>query len=114
MSFRLLKNFLIVKRYWHLDLIPNFIYDSSLIIAFFTVDHHAVEIRVSDMFARANALDLITYVYARSISVAEQHAAVLQRQKRLVLFVSDFYYNVLSSFYINVHPMKSNSKYSLF
>ncbi|CAG9538470.1 unnamed protein product [Cercopithifilaria johnstoni] len=45
-------------------------------------DHHALEIRVTDMFARANALDLITYIYVRSISVAEQHAAMLRRHKR--------------------------------
>ncbi|VBB30267.1 unnamed protein product [Acanthocheilonema viteae] len=45
-------------------------------------DNRAPEIRVTDMFARANALDLITYVYVRSISVAEQHAAMLRRQKR--------------------------------
>ncbi|VDK86235.1 unnamed protein product [Litomosoides sigmodontis] len=40
------------------------------------------EIRVTDMFARADALDLITYVYVRSISVAEQHAAMLRRQRK--------------------------------
>ncbi|EJD74748.1 dopey domain-containing protein [Loa loa] len=46
------------------------------------VSHDTLDIRVTDMFARANALDLITYVYIRSISVAEQHDAMLQRQKR--------------------------------
>lgn len=46
------------------------------------VNYHTAEIRITDMFARANALDLITYVYVRSISVAEQHAAMLRRQKR--------------------------------
>ncbi|VDK66335.1 unnamed protein product [Onchocerca ochengi] len=46
------------------------------------VNHYIPEIRVTDMFARANALDLMTYIYVRSISVAEQHAAMLQRQKR--------------------------------
>ncbi|KAM3722002.1 Protein pad-1 [Dirofilaria immitis] len=40
------------------------------------------EIRVCDVFARANALDLITYIYVRSSSVAEQHAAMIRCQKR--------------------------------
>lgn len=64
------------------------------------------------MFARANALDLITYVYVRSISVAEQHAAMLRRQRRSVPTTSNFCRNFLSTFYIGVHLVKSNSKYS--
>uniref|UniRef100_A0A915Q5B7 Dopey N-terminal domain-containing protein n=1 Tax=Setaria digitata TaxID=48799 RepID=A0A915Q5B7_9BILA len=46
-----------------------------------TVSHHASEIWMTDLYARANALDLVTYVYVRSISVAEQHDAVLRRNK---------------------------------
>ncbi|VDK46299.1 unnamed protein product [Anisakis simplex] len=35
-----------------------------------------------DFWARADAIDLITYVYVRSVSVAEQHVALQGRKKR--------------------------------
>ncbi|VDN03566.1 unnamed protein product [Thelazia callipaeda] len=48
--------------------------------------HCTAKSEVTDLYARADALDLVMYVYVRSISVAEQHAAVSRRQKNLEIF----------------------------